>query len=209
MRVQPRHQKFPSEVFGVTGAASPPKQIRLANPGSDPMVISSATADGDFSLVPGSTSCGATLAPHDRCTYGVIFAPAGLGTRQGSLTIADNAQNAPQVIGLSGKGIQGKIAVRPRALNFGRIPVGSSAPARTITITNGNRAMLEINQIDMSGSDFSESDDCVGTIAAGASCTIAVTFTASANGKRTGLLAITDDAKASPQTVKLSGKGVP
>jgi HYDIN/CFA65/VesB-like, Ig-like domain len=209
MRVQPRHQKFPSEVFGVTGAASPPKQIRLTNPGSDPMVISSATADGDFSLVPSASSCGATLAPHQRCTYGVIFAPAGLGTREGSLRIADNAQNSPQVIGLSGKGIQGKIAIRSRALNFGRVPVGSSAPARTITITNGNRATLEINQIGITGSDFSESDNCVGTIAAGASCSIAVTFTAGANGKRTGALAITDDAKASPQTVKLSGKGVP
>jgi len=44
-------------------------------------------------------------------------------------------------------------------------------------------------------------------VAAGANCTISVTFTPAASGARTAALSIADNANGSPQTVSLSGTG--
>ncbi|MGO8948434.1 MAG: hypothetical protein ACLQUY_12400, partial [Ktedonobacterales bacterium] len=46
------------------------------------------------------------------------------------------------------------------------------------------------------------------TVAAGASCSLSVTFTPSANGTRSATVTITDNATGSPQSVTLSGTGV-
>src|SRR5947199_228604 len=45
------------------------------------------------------------------------------------------------------------------------------------------------------------------TLAAGANCTINVTFTPTASGARTGTLSLTDNAGGSPQIMTLSGNG--
>jgi hypothetical protein len=45
------------------------------------------------------------------------------------------------------------------------------------------------------------------TLKAGASCTITVTFTPSADGKRTANASVSDNGGGSPQTVALSGTG--
>src|SRR5438477_6315352 len=45
------------------------------------------------------------------------------------------------------------------------------------------------------------------TLAAGANCSINVTFTPTASSIRTGTLLVTDNASGSPQTVALSGNG--
>src|SRR5438270_872644 len=45
------------------------------------------------------------------------------------------------------------------------------------------------------------------TLAAGANCTINVTFTSTASGARAGTLSLADNAGGSPQTVALSGNG--
>jgi hypothetical protein len=54
---------------------------------------------------------------------------------------------------------------------------------------------------------FTETNDCLPTLVAGASCSIAVTLTPSTATKQTGKLMITDNANGGTQTVMLSGKG--
>ena len=54
---------------------------------------------------------------------------------------------------------------------------------------------------------FTETNDCPPTLVAGAVCSIAVTFTPNAATEQFGTLVITDNAKGSPQTVPLSGRG--
>ena len=58
---------------------------------------------------------------------------------------------------------------------------------------------------------FAQTNNCpiwpAGSLAAGASCTISVTFTPSAATKQTGTLTITDNANTGIQTVPLSGTG--
>ena len=54
---------------------------------------------------------------------------------------------------------------------------------------------------------FTQTNNCPATLAAGAQCTISVTFTPSAAAKQTATVKITDNAKGTPQTVQLSGVG--
>jgi Abnormal spindle-like microcephaly-assoc'd, ASPM-SPD-2-Hydin len=104
------------------------------------------------------------------------------------------------------------LKIKPRSLKFPRTAVGTSSKPKTVKVSNpkGNKkhpgASVLIEMISDPGV-FSESNNCPASLAAGASCSISVTFTPSAAAKQTGTLTITDNAHGGPQTVPLSGTG--
>lgn len=96
------------------------------------------------------------------------------------------------------------------SLTFGNQLVGSASTAQTNGLHNTGNATLTISSFSFTGTnaaDFSESDDCGGSLTAGASCTVSVTFTPSASGSRTATLNVNDNASDTPQTVSLTGTG--
>ena len=134
-----------------------------------------------------------------------------------SVTITDNASGSPQSVPLSGSGTTASapvVSLSPTSLSFGNQQVKTTSAARTVTLTNSGNAALTIHSIGLSGpnsGDFHQQHTCPSsssTLAAGASCTISVTFTPTADGSRSANLAITDNASGSPQSVALSGTGV-
>ena len=84
--------------------------------------------------------------------------------------------------------------------------VGTTSTAKSVTLSNGGDAALSITSIATSG-EFAQTNTCGSSVAAGANCTISVTFTPTAGGTRTGTLTITDNAAGSPQSLALSGTG--
>jgi hypothetical protein len=66
---------------------------------------------------------------------------------------------------------------------------------------------LTISSISASG-DYSQTNNCGASVAAGSFCTINVTFTPNGPGTRNGQLIITDNAANSPQPVALIGSGL-
>ena len=96
------------------------------------------------------------------------------------------------------------VTVSPASLTFASETVGTTAMAQAVTVTNSGQATLTLTSITTSG-DFAQTNNCGTSVAPGASCTIALTFTPTVAGSRTGMLTITDNASASPQTVALSG----
>ena len=106
------------------------------------------------------------------------------------------------------------VSLSPRSLNFGNQQVNTTSAVQTVTLTNTSNANLTIHSIGLSGTnsgDFHQSNTCPSsssTLAAGASCTISVTFTPTAEGSRSASLSIADNASGSPQSVVLSGTGV-
>jgi hypothetical protein len=98
--------------------------------------------------------------------------------------------------------------------------VGTISNLQTVTLTNSGTASLTITAITASPSAFAialpntpGATACQlllgSTLAAGSSCRIPVTFTPSTTGSITGTLTIDDNAPGSPQTVSLSGTGIP
>jgi hypothetical protein len=109
-------------------------------------------------------------------------------------------ENAPP----SGPNVQ----LSPTTLTFGSQNVGSSSAGQAVTLTNSGNAALPITStsLTISGAnytEFSSTNNCGTSLAAGGSCTVTVTFTPAATGNRTATLAIAGVA----QMVSLSGTG--
>ena len=116
----------------------------------------------------------------------------------------------------SGGGGGPAVNLNPSSLKWTAITVGTTANPKKVTVTNTGNATLTISTIAVSG-DFALKTlkatktvhPCVnGTaLAAGANCTLSVTFTPTQKGVRTGAVTLTDNAPDSPQQVTLTGTG--
>jgi hypothetical protein len=203
----PARVRFPIQKLGT---ASQPKAVTLTNSGDADLHIVSIVASGDFSQT-NNCPINGSMAPGKNCKIDVTFTPTREGTRNGYVTISDDALNAPQILPLSGIGGAPLVSLTPSSLHFGDQTVNVTSSPETTTVTNIGNIELNITSIAITGadsSDFAESDNCRRPILPNDSCKIAVTFTPSATGQRTANMVITDDAPNSPQNVPLSGVGV-
>ena len=155
-------------------------------------------------------TCGTSIAAHTTCSITVTFAPTTAGTQTGTVIIADSAVNSPQTISLTGLG-QLPVTVSPLTLGFGIVKVGTTTTPKTVTVKNNQKVSLNITSIAFTGTDpgdYAQSaTTCGSNLAAGAKCTISITFTPKATGGRPASLTITDSAITSPQSMNLVGTG--
>jgi len=154
-------------------------------------------------------SCGTTLAPNTQCKITVTFTPTVAGVATGSISITDNAANSPQSIGLRGSGVL-PVSLLPGSLAFGNVTVGTSSAAKVTTVTNNEKVAVTISSIAVTGTrpgDYSQTNTCGSSLAAGAKCTISVVFTPLAKGPRTASITLTDSGTNSPQVLPLAGTG--
>jgi len=100
------------------------------------------------------------------------------------------------------------VRVSPNSLSFGNEAVGTTSPAKTVTLDNTSTDTLDISSITPSGDFTISANTCGATLAEKKSCKVSITFTPMALGTLTGTLTFTDNAANSPQTVPLSGRGV-
>jgi hypothetical protein len=200
---------FGSEADGSVTAA---KTVTLANNTTAALSISSAATTGanasEFSV--SANACGVSVASHSSCKISVTFAPVTPGAKTASLTIRDSANNSPQSVSLSGTGIA-PVSITPASVTFAAQKVGTTSAGKNVTIKNNLKTTLTFSGITVTGTDagdFSQSaTTCGGTLGAGLSCTVSITFTPAAKGSRTADLSISDSAITSPQTLVLSGTG--
>jgi hypothetical protein len=126
------------------------------------------------------------------------------------VSISDNASGSPQSISLSGTGAAATVSLSPTSLTFASQSVGTTSAAQSVTLSNTGNAALNITSLAITGSnagDFAQINTCGGSVAAGGTCTISVTFDPTASGSRTASVGITDNASGSPQSISLSGTG--
>jgi hypothetical protein len=96
------------------------------------------------------------------------------------------------------------------SINFGDQTLDKSSALKTLTYSNTGAAPITFTTINYAG-DFHFSDNCPDTLAAGASCSIWVTFTPRALGSRTGSLTVrctSSGTAMAPNVVTLTGTGV-
>jgi hypothetical protein len=209
---------FASQTVGTPSAS---QSVTLTAAGSQPLILTSSTTNGDFAFATTPTSCpytGGTVASGDTCTIDVTFEPTATGTRNGSVTINDNASGSPHNVSLRGTGAgvatAPVAAVSPGTLTFSGQLLGTTSAAQPVTLSNTGNAALTITSISISG-DFSQTNNCGVSVAASGSCTINVTFTPqlltppqAGPTTMTGTLTIADNSRnttGSTQTVSLSG----
>jgi len=186
------------------GSSTTAAAVLLANTSASvDVAISNIAINGDFSQ---TNNCPQTLLAATSCEFQVIFTPTAGGQRTGNITITDNAPGSPHVIALIGTGQVPQVSLAPTSLTFASQVTGTSSAAQNVTLSDTGTATLNISGISVVG-DFSESNDCSLQVGAASSCQIAVVFTPSATGTRTGTLTIVDNAAGSPHTLSLTGTG--
>lgn len=100
------------------------------------------------------------------------------------------------------------LVLAPRTLVFPNQAVGVPSPFKAVKVVNVAATAVNFVSVQASG-DFSiYGSTCAGgAVGPGASCYIAVQFTPSTTGPRSGYLVVESNGAGSPQYVKLSGTG--
>lgn len=195
------------------GSSSTPRSVTVSNSGSAPLSLSALTLTGsaavDFARS-GTCSTTTPLAAGGSCTVVFAFMPSATGARTATLTLASNASNGSAVLSLGGTGAAAPapaVGLAPGVLAFGNQTVGSTSTARTVLLTNSGSGALLVSAIT-AGSGFGVSHNCGGSVAAGASCTLSITFTPASAGAASGSVSVTSNAVGSPHTASVGGTGV-
>jgi hypothetical protein len=131
--------------------------------------------------------------------------PMKVGSRRLTVQSTDASGTFKQTIYINVATTTPNVPLTPNTLQFGNINLGSASTPQAVTLSSVNP--ITVASLTTSG-DFSETDNCVGSLAAGGSCTISVIFSPTASGVRTGTISISDSDPSSPQTIALSGTGV-
>lgn len=202
---------FGNQLVNTSSAA---QTVTLSNSGTVALNVNSIVLSGanaaDFVL---SNSCGTSVAIGGSCSLSVTFKPTAAGPLAASLLVNSNDPVNPQLtVALSGTGIRPIAGISPALLTFAGQLVTTTSPAQALVLSNTGDAPLTINSIAFSGaqpSDFAQSNNCGASLAAGANCSIDVTFTPSASGARAASLTIDSNDPANPQlVVAVSGSGI-
>lgn len=112
---------------------------------------------------------------------------------------------------LTGNGPAPIVALGSTRISFGNQLVGTSSLVQTVSLTNSGTIPLTISSIAVTApnaGDFSQTSNCGGSLAAGANCSISVTFKPTILGLRSASLTIIDDAAGAPHAATLSGIGL-
>jgi hypothetical protein len=170
--------------------------------------VSSGALPHNLSLSPSTANTVTISGTPDTVTQGVAF----------TLEVTDSAHTTasqPYTVAIL---LQAdSLVLSPAAgLDFGNQIVGSASGALTETLTNTATFEMIISSIAIApagaganAGEFNQTGTtCGASLAAGADCTVSLSFTPGQTGPRTAVLTITDDTAGSPQSIGLNGVGL-
>jgi len=169
-----------------------------------------STDGSNFSTIVGSA--GYTFDPNSNNNTVTITFPATTARYVRANITANTGWSAGQLSDFEvfpaagGGSSSATLSVAPASLTFASQALNTTSSAQTVTVSNTGTAAASLSVIVTSG-DFSQTNTCGTSIAAGSSCTVSVKFTPVASGTRTGSLTIASNASNSPATVALTGTG--
>lgn len=200
----PSSINFPNTPVGTVATQS----FQITNSGTWTLYLQPLAITGvnhtDFSV---AKNCKTSLAPGASCTVSLTFKPPAGGVFNANVTF--NAGWSPRSIPITGTGI-GLVFSAP-SISLRPTPVGSVSPAGVITVTNPNPA-LSLTGITLAGvspSLFTQLNNCGASLAASSSCTLMAAFAPQSLGSSTALIDFFSGGNSIPQSVKLSGAGLP
>jgi Abnormal spindle-like microcephaly-assoc'd, ASPM-SPD-2-Hydin len=209
--VNPSYLAFGLQDINIASAA---QTVTVANSSNLPVAIDGVAISGtNPTLFTQTNNCPASLPVDGSCQINVTFTPTTTGQFSANLNITDNAAGSPQVVSLSGAGVQPNAVItspKPPQISFGQVTVGTSSAPQAVSLLNNGGGTLYISSITFTGpspSEFSQTNTCNGSVPSGSTCTINVVFTPTTQGVGQAYLNINDNSDPSPQQVSLSGSG--
>ena len=198
---------FPSTAIGTSSA---PVSVNLTNNQTAAINISGISVPAPFTQ---TNTCGASLGAGQTCSVTVTFSPTAVQYYAANLTVTDDASNSPQLLAVNGNGTVG-LTYTPKVggLYFNNQIVKTSSTPQAVTLTNNQTTAVNFSSI-VSSADYTYTTNCGngaggGSLAAGATCSIMVSFVPQAVGSRPSSLVINESAAGSPITIPLQGSGI-
>jgi FtsP/CotA-like multicopper oxidase with cupredoxin domain len=201
---------FTSQLNTTTAAQT----FTVTSSGNYPVTISSVTLGGAAAnQYAQKNTCPATLIQGATCTVSVTFTPTSAGAKNASVTVNVAAPANSIAVSLNGTPIL-PVSVTPTSLSFGTVNRGTTSAPQNVTVTNtgSTAATLSLNLSFgfLSSNQFAYTNNCGASVAAGSSCTIAVTFKPASGlggfGPKSGTLAINVGGQG-VSNVTLTGTG--
>ncbi len=138
-------------------------------------------------------------------TVNVTFTPAAATTYSGNLTVNSDATGGTSTLAVSGTGLsQTRIIGVSGSLAFGNLEVGQTT-TRTMTISNTGNTLFTVNSISYP-TGFTGNWNS-GTIAAGSSRSVTVTFAPTAATSYGGTITVNSDRTSGTNNISASGTG--
>jgi hypothetical protein len=191
LSVTPQSASFPNTTRGATSTTV--VTLTLSNTGDQTTgALGIARSLSDFSQTNQAGDCmtGATLAGGASCSLHVTFTPQVDGSRAGTITLS-GTPGGSTVASFTGTGLTPATLAITGPTAFGNVVIPGTSQ-RTLTVTNtGQAPSTAVTYGVTSPFNIVTGGTCVSgsTLAAGASCTMQVQFTAAApNGSKTGTL---------------------
>ncbi len=153
--------------------ASPPQTATISNGGTTPITNPFITITGsDFAIV--SSTCGDAIAPAATCQVTVVFTPAAVGTRQGTLTVTSPSLGVPLSVALSGSGEDFQLAAV--GTTTGVVTAGQTASYQLmVTPTGASAGTLAITCSGAPANSVCSVNPASMTLASGVSGSITLT----------------------------------
>jgi hypothetical protein len=179
------------------------------NTRTETLSVLGSTNDSTFNQI--VASAGYTFNPATGNTV-TISLPSGTSARYVQLSFTGNtgwdaAQLSEFEVFPGGATSGSALSASPSSLSFGNVVTGTTSSAQTVTVSNPGSTAASVSSVSTSG-PFAETSTCGGSIAAGGSCTVSVTFAPTGTGSASGTLSVASSAPGSPLTVALSGTGI-
>jgi hypothetical protein len=202
--------------YGPYQTATAAQTLTITNTGTSPLTVqgfSISFTNPDQFRITGHT-CGtlpATLAVGASCTVSAQFL-AGLDRSIAYLNVLAAAPANMAKILLQGFLTDPSFGPTTGSLTFPSTTVGSTSAPLNLIVRNTGTMPVTIAGLAFSGTyatSFSQTSNCIGTLAAGGSCTVAVTFKPQAAGSLSGTLTITPGLPlVTTKTVNVRGTGL-
>jgi hypothetical protein len=182
----PPNVAFGNQTINTTSQSAP---VTVGSTGNLALNISAIGVTGanaaDFFLL-GLSTCkaGLQLAPGSTCTIQVVFKPAATGPRSAAIAVTDNAAGSPQLVPLSGTGVQPP--------DFSLTVSGASSA----TVTAGGTATYTLNAAPIAGFNGTISLTCTGAPSL-STCTVSpASVTLSGTSASTVTVSVTTTARS-------------
>jgi hypothetical protein len=174
-----------------------------------------ASADTGFQVT--QNNCTGSYQSGGSCTVLVDFAPTAVESYSGQLTISGSGVQSPASVALSGLSVgPPTVLSSPGQVSFQTTGVGITSAPFTLQLTNESASVavsgmqLSVQSTPLEGVNYQiAGTTCTSTLAAGANCTVSITFTPTAAGPApSAWLVVNGSNLATPLSVPLYGIGL-
>jgi hypothetical protein len=122
------------------------------------------------------------------------------------LTVYGNVAGGQATVALSGVATAAAaVVLNPVVVNFPATTIGATSGVQNVTVSNTGGTSVGVQTLSVTGDFAVAANTCGPTLGPGVGCTVAIGFTPTASGTRTGSLTVVDDLGT--QSATLSGVG--